>query len=286
MPSQFCLTHQCLQSQCHCRAVLLFCYIGTSSVHLLWHRVKLLQSTSQLGSNGSVVPSWLTHSRTHRIPYGRTPLYTKTAHCKKNDGKTKYPLSDTAWNMLKMHIIHRHDKSNLWNLSISMKMKIVGKRMFSPPNIRVFGVSNIPISILIVAAARQHRVSPLQITERRHFRVSFFVFKKLCNAAKMEVWFLKKKWFPPKSSTFFSHKKCWASIHGTPHVFCQKLSRFHQLPRHQIQETQVEIRPSPVTQRSCLGQSLVELGKEWDGWDTTLYQLVELGMVGMVMICG
>ena len=188
MPSQFCLTHQCLQSQCHCRAVLLFCYIGTSSVHLLWHRVKLLQSPSQLGSNGSVVPSWLTHSRTHRIPYGRTPLYTKTAHCKKNDGKTKYPLSDTAWNMLKMHIIHRHDKSNLWNLSISMKMKIVGKRMFSPPNIRVFGVSNIPISILIVAAARQHRVSPLQITERRHFCVSFFVFKKLCNAAKMEVW--------------------------------------------------------------------------------------------------
>ena len=87
MPSQFCLTHQCLQSQRHCRAVLLFCYIGTSSVHLLWHRVKLLQSPSQLGSNGSVVPSWLTHSRTHRIPYGRTPLYTKTAHCKKKMGK-------------------------------------------------------------------------------------------------------------------------------------------------------------------------------------------------------
>ena len=52
-----------------------------------------------------------------------------------------------------------------------------------------------------------------------------------------------------------------------PMVFGQKLSRFHQLPRHQIQETQVEIRPSPVTQRSCLGQSLVELGKEWFlGW--------------------
>ena len=146
-----------------------------------------------------------------------------------------------------------------------MKMKIVGKRMFSAPNILVFAVSNIPISILIVAAAR-HRVSPLQITEGRHFRVSFFVFKKLCNAVYGAV--VKKKVVPPKSSTFFSQKKM-LGIHSwkPPNFFWSKAQDFTTDSRHnQIQETQVEIRPSPVTQRSCLGQSLVELGKEWDAW--------------------
>jgi hypothetical protein len=111
-----------------------------------------------------------------------------------------------------------------------MKMKIVGKRMFSPPNIRVFGVSNIPISILIVAAARQHRVSPLQITERRHFRVSFFVFKKLCNAAKMEVWF-KKKVVPPQIIHFFQPQKMLGIHSWNPPCFLSKAFKISPTPQ-------------------------------------------------------
>ena len=138
--------------------------------------------------------------------------------------------------------------------------------MFSPPNILVFGVSNIPISILIVAAAR-HRVSPPPNYGKEAFSCVFFVFKKLCNAVCGAV--VKKQSGSPQIIHFFQPDKNVGHPFMETPCFLVKSSRFHhRLPRHhQIQETQVEIRPSPVTQRSCLGQSLVELGNEWFlGW--------------------
>ena len=146
--------------------------------------------------------------------------------------------------------------------------------MFSPPNIRVFGVSNIPISIGSSWLRLDIGSHPSKLRKGGIF-VCLFLSSK--SSAMQQKWRCgkKKKWFPPKSSTFFSHKKCWASIHGTPHGFWSKAFKISPTPQTPDPRDPSWDSAIPGDPAKLPGPIL---GGTWE-------RMVP-GMVGMVMICG